>query len=193
MPSKNERFRSQTGFQTCNSNGYTTRRRILSTSGITIVGTLAGCTDLLGNETTPEEYEHLQQRPVYVAASVDLSIPDTVQTVDAPDDADLVVIPDKPNIEAPKAVEWLEQKRAIALLGEEAQSTWLSWEQSDAYVEAFDPKGGAEGDPEPNLLIAWYTGPLVTTQHYIWRPDPTDNEVLRALNDTLGDIEPRTG
>lgn len=168
-----------------------TRRRILSSSGLAIVGAVAGCTDLLGDETDSDEYEHLQQRPVYIETSIDLAIPDTVQLVDTPADADLIVIPDRPDIEASQAVEWVEQKRAIALLGREAQSTWLSWVDSDVYVEAFDPQGFAEGDPDPELLIAWDTGTVVTTQHYSWGSGPSDSDVLSALNETLGDIDPR--
>ncbi|WP_242695422.1 hypothetical protein [Halomontanus rarus] len=193
MPSKKQCWQFQTVEQTCDSTEYLTRRGVLATSGTAVTGALAGCSALSGEEETPEEYEHLQQRPVYVDEDVELSIPDTVQIVDVPGDADLIVIQDTPDIEVSKAVEWLEEKRAIALLGGEAQSTWLSWVQSDAYEEAFDPQGFAEGDPEPQLLIAWDTGPLVTTQQYNWGTGPSDSDVLTALNKTLRDIDPRTG
>lgn len=192
MPSMNECWQLQTVGQICDSDEYLTRRQVLVTSGTAVAGALAGCSSL-NEEETPEEYEHLQQRPVYVDEDVELSIPDTVQRVDAPGDADLIVIPDTPDIEVSQAVEWLEEKRAIALLGGEAQSTWLSWVESDAFEEAFDPQAFGEGDPEPQLLIAWDDGSLITQQQYNWVSDPSDNEMLTALNKTLGDIDPRTG
>lgn len=190
MPSAKERLQSEPVGQRGGMNVSATRRRILATSGVAIGGALAGCMDLRGSENTPDEYETLQQRPIYVAAGVDLSVPDQVQIVDAPGDADLIVMPDTPDVEAARIVTWLEQTRAIALLGEESQSTWLSWVQSDAYVEAFDPEGIAEGDPEPDLLIAWDAGSEVSTAHYHWWTGPTDNDVLHALNETLEDIKP---
>ena len=190
MPSKSEWWRFQAVDPSCDDSEYVTRRGVLATSGTAVVVALAGCSALSG-EGTPEEYENLQQRPVYFDEDIQLSIPETVQSVDAPGDADLIVIPDTPDIEVSQAVEWLQQKRVIALLGGEAQSTWLSWVQSDAYEEAFDPQGIAEGDPEPQLLIAWDTGSLVTTQQYSWGSGPSDSDVLSGLNETLGEIDPR--
>ena len=114
-----------------------------------------------------------------------------VQSVDALGGADLIVIPDTPDIEVSQAVEWPQQKRVIAILGREEQSTWLSWVQSDAYEEPFDPQGIAEEDPEPQLLIAWDTGSIVTTQQYSWGSGPSDSDVLSGLNETLGEIDPR--
>ena len=100
MPSKNEYWQFQTSVQTCDSPKYVTRRGILVTSGTAVTGTLAGCSALSGEDETPEEYEHLQQRPVYVDEDIELSIPETVQIVDTPGDADLIVIQDTPDIEA---------------------------------------------------------------------------------------------
>ena len=167
MPSKSEYWRFQAVDQSYGDTGYLTRRGVLATSGTAVAAAVAGCSALSGNGT-PEEYENLQQRPVYVDDTVELSIPETVQSVDTPEDADLIVIPDTPNIEVSQAVEWLQQRRAIALLGADSQRTWLSWVQSEEYEEAFDPKSIAEGDPEPQLLIAWDTDTVVTTQQYSW-------------------------
>jgi len=192
MPSENEPLRLQTDRQTSTDSHDVTRRHLLGASGTAATGAVAGCSALSSEETAPDTYDHLEQRPVYVDSAVEITVPDSVQLVETPGDADLIVLPDTPEIEVAQAVEWLEETRAIALLGDQSQRTWLSWEQSDAYVAAFDPQGFGEGDPEPDLLIAWNTDPLITTQQYGWGSDPTDSDVLAALNKTLGEIEPRT-
>jgi len=192
MPSNHECQRLQTVRRASTDGHYVTRRQLLSVSGTAAAGALAGCSTLSSEETAPDVYDQLEQRPVYVDAAVSLTVPDSVQRVETPDAADLIVLPDTPDTDVTQAVAWLEEMRAIALVGDQSQRTWLSWVQSDAYVEAFDPQGFGEGDPEPQLLIAWNADPLITTQQYSWGSSRSDEDVLSALNETLGEIEPRT-
>ena len=174
--------------QAHNAAKYLTRRRAMATLGAAIVGALAGCVGFIENGESSEEYERLQERPVYFAANVDLSVPDEVWTVDAPTDADLVVLPDTPDTEVSQGVEWIKQGRAIALLGDDAQNTWLSWIQSDVYVETFGREDFGVGEPEPNVLVAWDAGSVVTTSRSTIDSGLTDRTVLSTLDEALGDI-----
>lgn len=188
MPSIDESLRPRV-VTTTNTRNSLTRRHALRSSGIALLGVLAGCTELVGTEPNSDEYYHLQERSVYVERGVDLTIPEAVQTVAEPEDADLIVLPDTPGIEASQAVEWLEHRRVIALLGGESQRTWLSWRRSDAYVEAFDPSGMGEGDPPPELLLGWYADSMVHTSHHSWGYEPSESDYLAGIDETLEDID----
>lgn len=164
------------------------RRYVLTALGTALTGTLAGCSEL-----SSEEYENLQEHPVYIDLNVELSIPDTMQIVDAPKDANLIVIPDTHDIAAPQAVEWLKQKRVIALLGGEAWSTWLSWVETDAYEETFEhPDMVGERLPDSRLVITWPTPAAALTAQYRLESEPSDSDILTALDNTIEDIRPRT-
>lgn len=166
-----------------------TRRRSLTVLVSITVAALAGCSALNTDEETPNMYEHLQRHPVYIDEDIKYSIPESVQIVDSPTDAVLIVLPSSPDIGVFQAVEWLEQSRTIALVGDETQSTWRAWIEADAFEDTFDTAGIPEPDPETQLLIAWNTDSSFNVQEYKWSPGPSDDDILSALDDTLGNIE----
>lgn len=57
-------------------------------------------------------------------------------------------------VDAEQAVEWLADESALTLLGDEAESTWLAWVQSDACADTFDAQGFGDAEPDPDLLVA---------------------------------------
>jgi hypothetical protein len=173
-----------------------TRRQTLAAGGLVLAGVVTGCqgfiTDRSGT-TTPTEFDHLDDRPIYVDEALDLTVPEAVQVVSEPEDADLILLSDDPDAGPEEAVDWLSDRRAIGLLGDDAQDTWLSWVDSQPYHDAFDPNGVAEGEPAPDLVISWHTGNLVTTRRYGWDRGPDDGKVLTALDESLTDIGQPTG
>lgn len=169
------------------------RRHVISGIGVALAGAVAGCT-AFGNEESPgdQSYMQLQQTAVYLADGVDLSVPGEVETVDAPTNADLLVLPGETAVEADQAVTWLADERVIALLGGAAESTWLTWAQSDAYRETFDEQGVSDSEPDPSLLVAGAVDLQVPTYRHSWSGDARDRDILRALDEDLTDIESRT-
>ena len=188
MPSTDENFRSRT-VATTNAKTSLTRRHALRASGGVLLGAVAGCTELVESDSHSDEYHHLQELPVYLKGDVDLAVPDDVQTVAEPEEADLIVLSDRPGIGASQAVKWLEQRRVIALVGEESQPTYLSWRRTDAYVEAFNPSGMGEGDPPPKLLLCWHADSMVHTSQHSWGYEPTDSDYLDGIDKTLERID----
>ncbi|REA03911.1 hypothetical protein DEQ92_12325 [Haloferax sp. Atlit-6N] len=130
--------------------------------------------------------------PVYVADGLDLSMPPDIETVSEPYNADLLVLPDDTNTNATQAVEWLTDDRVLALLGENAETTWLSWVRSDAFNDVFNTQGYSESDPDPSLVVAAKVGLTTTTSRYSWGSEPSTRDVLDALDDSLVAIEKRT-
>ena len=118
---------------------YFTRRNALRACGIAALSSLAGCSALSrdGSDTETPSYERLDVTPVYVADGTDLTTPTEIETVDATNNADLLVLPDDTDTDAKQAVEWLIEDRVIALLGERAEVPWLSWTRSDAFTDVF--------------------------------------------------------
>lgn len=188
MPSPDENFRSRT-VATTNTKTSLTRRHALRASEGVLLGAVAGCTELVGSDSRSDEYHQLQELPIYLESDVDLAVPDDVQTVAEPEEADLIVLPDTPEIEASQAVDWLEHQRVLALVGEESQPTYLSWRRSDVYVEAFDPSGMGEGDPPPKLLLCWHADSMVHTSQHSWGYEPTDSDYLDGIDKTLERID----
>jgi len=170
-----------------------TRRRVMLGLGAALVGTTAGCASLPGRGT-PEElsYDRLQHTAVYLDDSVELSLPGEVETVEATNNADLVVLAGGTDVDAEQAVEWLADERVLALVGEESESTWLAWARSDVYADAFENEGLADGEPDPQLLVAATVGPQVRTYRRTWADGPRDRDLLRGLDETLVDIEAET-
>lgn len=170
-----------------------TRRRVLAAAGAALTVGLAGCWGAEPEE--PEDhggYEHLRRRTVHVDGSVDLSVPDDVPTAGAREDADLLVLPGDTDVGVDRAVEWLADDRVVALLGEDAEATWLAWEDGDAYRDAFGGEGAADAEPDPDLLVAAAVGDRVTTYRYTWGNEPDDHDVLGKLDGALADLEDRT-
>lgn len=95
-------------------------------------------------------------------------------------------------VDAEQAVEWLADESALTLLGDEAESTWLAWVQSDACADTFDAQGFGDAEPDPDLLVAAAIGLDTPRYSRTWSDGPRDRDVLRALDETRVDIENRT-
>ncbi|RDZ48203.1 hypothetical protein C5B86_03885 [Haloferax sp. Atlit-19N] len=171
-----------------------TRRNALRACGIAALSSLAGCSALPPDDSNAEQpsYERLDVTPVYVADGVDLSMPAAIETVSAPHNADLLVLPDETDTDATQAVEWLTDDRVLALLGETAETTWLSWARSDAFRDVFDTQGYSESEPSPTLVVGAKVGVNTTTSRYSWGDEPSHRDVLRAPDESLVAIEQRT-
>lgn len=170
-----------------------TGRRTLLGVGSGLLGLLAGCATLPGGRQPEEQsFSRFHLTAVYIAESVDLSLPEEVSTVGTADNADLVVLPDVPSVDAQQAVDWLAQGRVLALIGLDAEATWLGWAQSDPFKDAFAQGGYADGEPDPYLLVAAEIGPNVPTYRHSWGDTPRDRDLLRSLDRDLVDIEERT-
>lgn len=168
------------------------RRRVLAGVGAAAVGAVAGCGGIAHNEPPDADYAVLTHTPTYVADDVDLSVPEAVPTVSATTNADLLVLPGDTDVGAEQAVEWLAADRVVALLGEAAERTWIEWAESEAYGDAFDDRGLADADPDPQLLVGAAVGLHVRTYRHTWGNGPDDRDVLAALDEDLADIEAST-
>lgn len=172
-----------------------TRRRLLQTAGALSTVSLAGCTAMVDSSrtaTSTPEYEHLPQTAVYTDDDVGIRLPESVPRVDAPTNADLVVLHGNPEEEAEQAVDWLAGDRAVALLGDRAQETWLEWAESEAYEETFESNGRAAADPAPHLLVAAASDTDVSTYRYSWGDQPSNGDVVRALDDAMVEMATET-
>ncbi|NHN47965.1 hypothetical protein G9464_10195 [Halostella sp. JP-L12] len=168
------------------------RRDVLAAAGATLAGTVAGCAALPDGESADDlEFDRLQRTAVYLDGGVDLSVPDDVSTASAPNNADLVVLPGDPDTDAEQAVDWLADERVLALFGAGAEGTWTEWVRSDAYAETFDDGGYGDAEPDPDLLVGAAVGLDVARYDQSWSDGPRDRDVLRALDETLIDIEER--
>ncbi|GGC48852.1 MULTISPECIES: hypothetical protein [Haloferax] len=56
----------------------------------------------------------------------------------------------------------------LALFGENAETTWLSWVRSDAFNDVFDTQGYSESEPDPTLVVGAKIGLDTTTSRYSW-------------------------
>lgn len=172
------------------------RRDFLAGASAALVGAVAGCSALVSDGPNgprdDREYGRLQVTAVYVADGVDLSMPDEVETVTGPSNADLLVLPGGTDARAEQVVDWLADDRTLALLGDGAESTWLSWARSDTYRDTFDGGGYGDSDPDPQLLVAAAVGLDVTTYRHTWGDGPRDRDVLDALDEVLVDVATRT-
>jgi hypothetical protein len=156
---------------------------------------LAGCSALSDRTSTPTQtpsYDHLRTTSIYRSDDIGLRIPDRLPTVETPTNADLIVIHGNPAVDGEQAVRWLADGRAVALLGDRAQSTWTEWTQSDAYRTAFQSNGRSEAAPEPHLIVAAAAGTTATTFRYSWDGLPSNAQLLDALDEAVADIETLT-
>lgn len=173
---------------------HCTRRTALRACGVAALGSFAGCSALPRDSSDTEDpsYERLDVTAVYVADGVELSIPAEIETVNAPYNADLLVLPDDTNADANQAVEWLTDERVLALLGENSEATWLSWTRSDAFRDAFANEGYGDSEPDPSLVVGARIGLRTTTYRYSWGDEPRDRDVFEALDESLVAIETET-
>lgn len=177
-----------------------TRRQWLGGGAVVATMTFAGCGDAFfggngGSSTrTPPSYEHLERTRVYVASDVSLRLPTGVSRVDAPATADLVVLPGSTDVTATKSRDWLVAGKGVALVGTDAQSTFIHWHRSEVYENTF---GGAyaKGDPPPEMIVAFAQDRKFVRKHGVsWGHDgsPTNAELLRGLENVLADHRTRT-
>jgi hypothetical protein len=173
---------------------HCTRRTALRTGCLALLGSLAGCSALPTGTSGAEDltFERLDVTAVYVAEGVELSVPAEVQTVSAAHNADLLVLPGDTGADADQVVEWFADDRTVALLGDRSEATWLSWARSDAFEDAFANEGFADSEPDPSLIVGARIGQYVRTYRHSWADGPRDRDVLRALDESLVDVEEET-
>jgi hypothetical protein len=162
----------------------TTRRGLLAGAGA-LTAALAGCSTLRddGPTPTPEPLDDLRAATVYVADGVVLSFPTFVERTDDPAAADLLVLSEDTDVSAEQVVAWLQDDRAVALVGDDPQATFLEWTDSEAFGEAF--RGFSESDPPPDVVVVGADGRALETYRATWGDGPTDEKVVRALEDGL--------
>lgn len=169
------------------------RRNVLAATSTVLLGAVAGCPAFADEDSIDDiEFERFHQTPVYLADDVELSMPEEIQTVSEPADAELIITPDEPDVPPEQAAEWLADGRILALLGDEAENTWLSWVRSDAFDEAFDIQGIAEGEPDPDLLVGVAIDQQPTRYNRTWERGPHESDILKAVDEILVDIDGRT-
>lgn len=171
-----------------------TRRSALHAAGLALLGSLTGCSTLPTEPSGTDDldFERLDSVAVHVADDVDLSMPDEVETVNARHNADLLILADGTDVEVDQVIEWLDDENAIALLGDGAEATWLSWARSDAFEDAYANEGVSDAEPDPYLVVGARIGLHVTTYRRSWADGPRDRDVLRSLDEILVDIEEET-
>lgn len=170
---------------------------MLAGTAATLAAGFAGCAALpdAGLEGDPQgtpTVRRLRDTPVYVAEGVDLAVPSAVETVESADEAELIVLSDDTDVDAGRAADWLVADRVVALLGAEAQATWIDWVQSDAFEEAFPSGEHAVGEPAPQLVVGVAVDDRVSTYRWTWDDGPGDRDVLRALDEVLADLATET-
>lgn len=172
----------------------TSRRRFLQTSSSLSIFGLAGCGGLSNSDSSPtqsREYDRLEETTIYVADDVGLRLPEDTTQEDEPENAELVVLHGNLAVTAEQVVTWLTEDRVIALLGDQAQQSWLDVIQSDAYREAFDSEGYAVGEPAPHLLVGVAVEDRTTTYRKSWGNQPANDDLLAALDVTMAEIQTR--
>ncbi len=164
------------------------RRQILRLGGGASISSLAGCSIPLLSDSTKgngQSFERLHLTAVYVAEGVDLSIPEEVQTVSQPYNAELLILPDETTVAPEHVVEWFAADRIIALLGANAEATWLDWAQTDAVTQHFKNDGVGDAEPDPSLVVAANIDLYLKTYRHSWGSEPRDRDVLQALDEKL--------
>jgi hypothetical protein len=172
---------------------HSSRRRMLATAAAGVLASVAGCS-LPGDaeSTAAPSRETLEDAKLYVDEAVDLALVSTVTTVASPADADLVVLPDDTDVEAATVVEWLQADRAVALLGRDAEPTWIKWRQSDAFADAYGRQAVGDAEPDPDLVVGAERGDIVASYSHTWSDDYDDRDVLDALDEILASIQSTT-
>ncbi|KPN32245.1 hypothetical protein SY89_03011 [Halolamina pelagica] len=170
------------------------RRQFVAATGAAITTAVAGCSALPGTGDTTEEltFDELHQTPTYVADDVDLTLHEEVPTVSATNNADLLLLPGDTDVDAQQAANWLAADRKIALLGDDAEPTWLDWEASEAFQGTFDNEGVADSNPDPDMLVGVTFDNRTSTYGRTWADGPRERDLLRALDEIMVDIAERT-
>lgn len=169
------------------------RRHVLHASTVSSIGILTGCS-ALGETKPPEDqgYDRLQRTAVYVEENADISFPDEVQIVTAATNADLVLLAGETDVGVDQAVDWLAAEKAVGLLGDGAESTWLAWARSETYRDTFKGEGVVDSEPNPILLVAAAEDVMVSTYRRSWADQPRNGDLLRALDEILAAVETET-
>lgn len=168
-----------------------TRRGLLQRASALSILVLAGCSALADRSPSPTlspEYDQFRRTPTYVSGDVGLRLPEEVPRVESPTNADLVVLHGNPAVDAEEVVTWLADERLVALLGDRAQQTWLTWTQSEAYRDAFGTQARSKSDPSPHLLVAAAIDTAVTTNRFSWPDLPSNSELVQSIEEALDDF-----
>lgn len=176
------------------------RRSLLSSLAAGSLAATAGCgaLDSPGGDdpsgTTSRPYDRLRTRSVYLSSDVSLGLPSGTTRVDAPDDADLLILPGTTDVGPETAIDWLAAGAGVALAGTGAQPTLVEWLESDAHAETFESDGIGVGSPPPDFLVAFgIDRQFVSTHNFTWNEtsDPADERYLGALETALEEVEDR--
>jgi hypothetical protein len=168
----------------------TRRSFVRKTSAISVLA-LAGCSALPNSTPSPSptpEYEYLGRTPTYLSDDIGLRLPERVPRAETPTNADLIVLHGIPPVDAEKAVTWLAAGHRVALLGDRAQQTWVTWTQSETYLDTFDEDARGQSEPAPHLLVAAAKDKAVTTSRFTWGDLPSNSELVQSLDEALSDI-----
>lgn len=166
------------------------RREMLYIGSVGLLSSLAGCPDSFSGSSTSEEqtFDRLDTTSIYIADSVELSLPQVIQTTPEPSNADLLILPAETAVDAQQAVEWLLDDRIIAILGYDSQPKWLSWVRSNAFNDAFENRGYSKSEPTPYLVTGARIGAYYKPYKSSFGGDSNDRTVLRAMDNHLVDI-----
>lgn len=127
-----------------------TRRQWLGGASIPLTGLLAGCSTGLpaplgrSPTPTPNTYEYLTNVNVYRAPGVPLTLPAGTPEVDSPEAADLVILRATTDVPAETAFDWLAAGKGFVLIGDEAQSTYQRWMETES-----------GSDPTPDMVAVF--------------------------------------
>lgn len=169
------------------------RRRLLAGAGAALLGAAAGCSSL-GGASEPEEpdIDRLTELAVYRADGVELTFPEGVSTVDAPEDAYVVVLPGDTDVGPETAADWFTSGRVIALIGDGAEPTYLDWRRSDTFDATFDNEGVGDASPDPQLLAANSVDNFLYRYGRTWGNEPSETDLLKGLDEVLIEMESQT-
>ena len=172
------------------------RRKVIYAAGSGLVGAFAGCsslqTDSESSNTEEQTFKRLDRTAVYVADGIEFTIPPEVETVSRPQDAELLVLPADTNADTRQAVEWLTDDRTLALWGDNAEATWLTWMKSREFANAFENEGYVDSEGDPQLVVGGAVGQWVVPYRYQWGSEPSDRDVFRTLDGSLVDLQNET-
>lgn len=167
------------------------RREVVSRTCALSIAALAGCSNRTHDSpssTEAPDYDRLEETSVFVSDDVGIRLPEAVQRASKPTNADFVVLHANPSVEPETAVSWLADGRAIALLGDSAQETWLEWTGSEPYRDEFGGDAGSRAEPAPHLLVARYVDSIVQTSRFSWGNQPSNRDIVQTLEESLGDL-----
>ena len=159
-----------------------------------LAAALAGCATRLAptGDSDDPSYDRLARTATYVSPNAPLELPGELPTVENTHNADLLVLPGDTAHGPAQAADWLAADRVVALLGDGAERRWLDWARSDDFEDSFDNGGVGDAEPDPTLVVAAAVGLLVHTYRHSWGDPPRDRDVLRALDEDLGDVAEET-